>query len=250
MKYALIAQPNRGNMLVMEYRLTYHMALAQYIHKDETYLNFYKLMRMQDHFIMLDNGAAENGHSIGIENVVKAADMIGGVDEIVMPDVLDEMRATVAATFTACKFVDERKRAVVPQGRDWQEWEECAVALVKFGCRTICVAKRYEAFKGGRVHALDIIRRHGWARTHDVHLLGCYRNPLKEIRDVMATDLWVRGIDTAAPISYAQHNDTIDHASWHSLDWDVPFKFDTAEYNMDLILKECHHAHNTPESGH
>lgn len=245
MKFALIAQPNRGDMLAIEYRLTYHMALAQYIHSDETYRNFYKLMRMQDHFIMLDNGAAENGHSIGIENVVAAADMIGGVDEIIMPDVLDEKRATVAATGNALQFVPINKRAVVPQGKNWEEWEQCAMDLVGMGCRTICVAKRYEALPGGRTYALEIIQKHRWHHIYDVHLLGCYRNPLREIGDVRLMP-WVRGIDTAAPISYAQHNETLDHPKWHSLEWDRPFDYDTAMTNMDLILEECH-AHNTPK---
>jgi hypothetical protein len=238
MKYALIAQPNGGDQLVNEFRLTYHLVLAQYVLSDRRYAAFYHNLHMQDHFIMLDNGAAENGHSIGIENVVRAADLVG-VDEIVMPDVLDECNATISATANAMKFVPERMRAVVPQGKDWADWEYCATHLVAMHCRTICVAKRYEAFEGGRAHALGIIRQHKWHLTHDVHLLGCYRNPLREILDAIEAAPWARGIDTSAPISYAQSGDTLDHPKWHSLVWDAPFHHTTAVVNMDLILEAC-----------
>jgi len=240
MKFALIAPPSHfGDQLLQQYRLTYHMVLAQYVLEDPYYEGIYQMLRKQDHFIMLDNGAAEKGHSIGIENVVKAADALGGVDEIVMPDVLDECNATIAATKAALKFVPERMRAVVPQGRDWADWEYCATTLITLGCRTICIAKRYEALPGGRPYALDIIRSHNWHQSHSVHLLGCYRNPLKEIRDIAASAPWVRGIDTAAPISYAQSGCSLDYPRWHSLVWNADFNFTVAEVNMDLILEAC-----------
>lgn len=238
MKFALIAQPNAGDQLVNQYHLTYHLVLAQYVLSDARYRSFYLNLHLQDHFIMLDNGAAENGHSIGIENVMKAADLIGS-DEVVMPDVLDECNATIAATYAALKSVPERMRAVVPQGRDWADWEYCATTLVGMGCRTICVAKRYEALPGGRVHALEIIKKHKWHRLYDIHLLGCYRNPLREILDAANVTSWIRGIDTAAPISYAQSGDTLDYPRWHSLEWDKPFNYTVACVNMDLILEAC-----------
>jgi hypothetical protein len=156
-----------------------------------------------------------------------------------MPDVLDECNATVSATGNAIKFVPERMRAIVPQGKDWADWEYCATTLVRLGCRTICVAKRYEALEGGRAHALGIIRRHKWHLTHDIHLLGCYRNPLREILNAIEVAPWVRGIDTSAPISYAQHGDTLDHPKWHSLEWNKPFRYGTAVVNMDFILEAC-----------
>lgn len=243
MKFALIAQPLNGDRLVSQYKLTYHMALAQYVLQDPAYAAFYQALHKQDHFIMLDNGAAENGHSIGIENVVRAAEMIDA-DEIIMPDVLDESRATIAATLAARQYVPERMRAVVPQGRDWEEWQDCALALLEFKCRTICVAKRYEALKGGRAYALKLIEDNGWHKTYNVHLLGCYRNPLGEIRNARKVAPWVRGIDTGAPIAYAQHGAILDHSRRYSLTWNGPFHFLTAEVNMELILEACR-AHNT-----
>jgi len=239
MKFALIVQPSYETpALLSDFRLVYHMALAQYVLVDEAYASLYKGLHEQDHFIMLDNGAAENGHSIGIENVVRAAEMIGA-DEIVMPDVLDECKATVAATYSSLKYVPIRMRAVVPQGKDWTEWENCALELVSFGCRTICIAKRYEDLPGGRVYALELIQKHLWHKSHDIHLLGCRRRPLIEIIHALEAAPWVRGIDTAAPIAYAQHGALIENPKWFSLQWNAPIHYGTAAHNVAEIVEAC-----------
>lgn len=239
MRLALIIPAEKGLTLIDRHRLFYHMALSQYVLSDPTYANLYQYLRGRGHFIMLDNGAAENGTSIGIVNVMAAVDMIGGVDEIVMPDVLDESRLTVQMTYAALSFVPPRQRAVVPHGRDWDSWTRCAYELISMGCRTICVAKRYEKLPGGRARALGIIADHGWHKTHDVHLLGCSSNPLREAEWAAKVAPWVRGIDTAAPISYAQAHASIDSPTWHSIDWDVPFGTGLASDNVKLMLGAC-----------
>ena len=239
MKFALITQSaNDGSKLLRGSSLTYHMALAQYILSDEAYRQIYHDLHYEDHFIMLDNGAAENGHSIGIDNVCEAAEMIGA-DEIVMPDVLDECKATIAATYNALAYVPVRRRAVCPQGHSWAEWERCALELVSFGCRTICIAKRYEAFPGGRVHALKLLMTHNWHKTHDVHLLGCKSRPLFEISKALKTAPWIRGIDTAAPIAYAQNNAPIENPHWYSFRWNEPFQCSVADHNVHAIQEVC-----------
>jgi hypothetical protein len=247
MKYALITPPNLGMKLLASFGLSYHMALAQYILADVHYKAVYQALHNFDHFIMVDNGAAENGVPLPIEKIVKAADMVGA-DEIVMPDVLDDMRATIKATYAALIHVKKKRRAVVPQGKDWNEWTDCTLELIQFGCRTICVAKRYEKLPGGRVKALEIIAAHGWQDDHDIHLLGCCKNPLKEIRDALNVAPWVRGIDTAAPVSYAQHGTPLT-GEWHSLDWNKPIDWDVAKLNVQAILEACHNACYTKESG-
>ena len=239
MKFALIIQPLYGcESLLSTYNLGYHMALAQYVLSDERYAAIYKKLHAQGHFIMLDNGAAENGHSIGIENVVAAAEMIGA-DEIVMPDVLDECRATMMVTLPSLQYVPMHKRAVVPQGKDWTDWENCAFELVEMHCHTICVAKRYEDLPGGRAHALQLIESHGWHKTHNIHLLGCRRRPLIEISEALRVAPWVRGIDTAAPIGYAQNGALIEASHWFSFQWNVPLQYAVAEHNIEEVLDAC-----------
>jgi len=250
MKYALIAPPTESLRLLAVYGLTYHMALAQYVLNDERYQKVYKMMHDLDHFIILDNGAAENGVPLDIKDIVKAANLVGA-DEVVMPDVLDDIDGTLSRTHAALPYIPARYRAMVPQGKNWGQWTECLREMINMGCATICIAKRYEALSGGRAEALSIIMKNYWAWNHHIHLLGCYRRPLYEIRSALKMYPQVRGIDTAAPVSFAQHDDTIgDDTIWHSLDWDASMEYDRACDNVKLILKECHNARNITEPGY
>lgn len=243
MKYALVTPP-QGFPLIEEARLGYHFVLAQYC-EDPTYEQFYRDCHERGHFIMLDNGAAEMGSSISIERIMDVAAKICP-DEIVMPDVLDDCQQTLLRTEQALDYVPRKQRAMCPQGKTWKEWEDCADVMVNdLGCTTICVAKRYEKFPGGRAHALRIIMSHFWQHTHTVHLLGCYENPLAEIAAAYRAMPSVRGVDTGAPVAYAQKNVTLDFPTHSSLDWNKEFDLNLARHNVDLYLNahRGNHAH-------
>jgi hypothetical protein len=233
MKYALITPP-AGFRFVTEYHLGYHFVLSQYC-TDYKYLKFYQRMHEYGHFIMLDNGAAELGASIDISLVIKAAEAVGA-DEIIMPDVLDDFTGTLSRTSQAVDLVPLKQRAMVPQGKDWLEWEACARIMVGMGCATICVAKRYENLPGGRSHGLEIIKAYSWHHTHNIHLLGCYRNPLKEIAAAYTTLPTIRGVDTGAAIAYAQAGALLNTSAHHSLDWNDPFDTNLTYNNISLYL--------------
>lgn len=243
MKYALIVPPP-NLQIIDEFHLGYHFILAQYC-KDPVYRDFYKQKHEQGHFIMMDNGAAELGASIDIKDVVEAANEVGA-DEIVMPDVLDDYVQTLQRTANAVEFVSRKQRAMVPQATNWKDWETCARLMINMGCATLCVAKRYEKFPGGRSHALKIIMDHGWDRTHNIHLLGCYKNPLREIRAAYRTMCKIRGVDTGAAIAYTQCGMALNFSGHCSLNWKAPFEPDLARHNIDLYLHahEENHAHN------
>ena len=237
MKLALVAPPQALH-LVESQRLSYHLVLAQYVLPDPVYADFYHKLHDKGDFIMLDNGAAENGHSLGIDELLVAAERVHA-DEIVMPDVLDEAAGTLMLTQRSIPSVPRRMRAVVPQGRNWAEWEYCATQLVTYGCVTICVAKRYEKLPGGRVEALRIIKQHRWAWDHNIHLLGCSQRPLVEIGAAYNEYYGIRGIDTGAPIAYAQAGRSIDSDRHASLQWQAPFNDDMALSNIRLTLGAC-----------
>src|SRR5690606_32368698 len=129
--------------------------------------------------------------------------------------------------------------AMCPQGTTWEEWLECAIQMIHMGCATLCVAKRYEKLPGGRSYALRMIEAEGWNETHTIHLLGCYRNPLREIYRAHQTMPSIRGVDTGAAIAYTQHNVSLNSPDHCSLDWDAPFDSELAKANIDLYL----HAH-------
>jgi len=249
MKLALIA-PLSGFDLVLSLRLSYHLLLAQYVLTDSLYSTFYRGLHDQGDFIMLDNGAAEKTVGIDIHMLMQAAELVGA-DEIVMPDVLDEAAASLSMATRNLHYVPRHKRAMVPQGRSWTEWEYCATHMVNMGCATICIAKRYEALPGGRVKALQIIEEHQWEWSHHIHLLGCYNRPLHEASAAFAEYSSIRGLDTSAPIAYAQAGLSIDSTRRASLVWEAPYNQKLAKRNAISMMIACQgdpNARNPKES--
>lgn len=242
MKFACVSNVNS-----IRFGLSFHLVLAQHVLNDSTYLAYFQLMKERDHFIMMDNGAAELGTSIPIQDICQAAALLEP-DEIIFPDALDDYKVTLIESERALPYFPKRMRAMVPQGKNWAEWEMCAKFMVEMGCRTICVAKRYERFVGGRSYALEIIKKHGWNEEHDIHLLGCNSDPLLEISQALNVLPTIRSLDTAAPVSYAQNNQELKlGAPWHSLEWDKPADLDLVGRNIAIIVEACH-AHYTKES--
>lgn len=234
MKYAVITPP-AGFPLVKEFDLGYHFVLSQYC-TDPAYKRFYQEAHSRGHFIIVDNGAAEFGASIDILTVTQVADEIGA-DEIILPDVLDNCERTLEYTKKALKFVPVRRRAMCPQGKDWAEWLRCASSMFDWGCATLCVAKRYERFPGGRSHALELIVERDWHKTCNIHLLGCYENPLREIGLAYRTLPEIRGVDTGAAVAYAQAGvDLGDSKDHHSLSWTEPIPFHLARLNIEKYM--------------
>ena len=234
MKYAIITPP-AGLPLVGEFNLGYHFVLSQYC-TDPSYKSFYQEAHARGQFIMVDNGAAELGASIDIGTVTEVADELGA-DEIILPDVLDDYAQTMKYTERALAFVPQKRRAMCPQGTNWTEWLRCAEQMIKWGCATLCIAKRYERLPGGRPYALQLVKERGWHEICNIHLLGCYENPLKEIAQAYIAFPGIRGVDTGAAIAYAQAGaDLGDSRIHHSLSWTAPVPPHLARLNIEKYL--------------
>lgn len=224
MKCAIIAPP--GNLLsaVERHGGSYHMALGQHLATDPKYLTQFERFRKRGDFIIVDNGAAENdGSNVPFRDIVEAARVIRA-DEIVLPDVLKDKDATLKRSTNphTLSMVPPKRRMVVPQGRDWEEWRECLETLTTLARpASIGVPKWLESLPGGRAHALDYIynRTRIWM-YYNIHLLGIYRKPFSEVQDAVQISPDIRGIDTGAPIAWAQRgvpfNEDFAH---HSLQW-------------------------------
>ena len=210
----------------------FHFALAQHV-KEASYAAWFKRWHEFGHFIMMDNGAAE-GERLDNKDLIEAAGIIGA-DEVVMPDVLRDKHGTINATRAALSLVPERNRAMAPQGADWFEWEACAKILVSYGCATICIPKLYEGYPGGRAHALAIIRGYHWDWDHNIHLLGCYNDPVREIVLAHKHTPWIRSVDTGAPVAYAQADKSLWDEGHESLDWHKEPNMAQMLYNPGIL---------------
>lgn len=212
MKFALISDPA---FEAYQRRRGFHLALAQYF-TSRPYTMMFRDLRRAHAFIMLDNGVAE-GTPQEWYKILAINDLIEP-DEIVLPDVMRDAEGTATASAKVASTIPLYKRAVVPQGKDWTEWRWCLDAMHNsFDFTTICVAKHLESLPGGRAQAVKFIRD-SYGTRHNVHLLGFYANPLKEIANLAPVKEHIRSIDSAAPIAWAQQalllkDNTTEHCS-------------------------------------
>lgn len=237
MKLAVIA-PKHLMPYVAPLNLGYHMALGQELSRDAKYREIFRRLGNKGHFIMVDNGAAEHD-VIPFDQIVHHANMIHAA-EIVMPDVLRNGQETLRVLLdpAALKLVPANRRMVVPQGDSWDEWEVCLHTIASsIYFASIGVAKHLERLDGGRSHALKVMKEHGYLERFQIHMLGCYDNPLMEAH--RARMFRPRGLDTGAPIAYAQAGYSLHLSQHHSLDWKAGADPDIIRSNLKSLLEAC-----------
>lgn len=240
MKFALVTGPNHFD-LVEFYSLGYHLLLAPELLTDSKYLGYYLNKRRQGHFLIVDNGAAELGESLNFNDVLKVAEKVGA-DEIALPDVLEDSEATLSASIKHYHKVPRQHRMFIPQGRSVLEWFACLHdAMAKFDFATIGIPKLMEMYPGGRAGIIDSIVESGAQNRYNIHLLGCYKAPLKEVQSAYkAGKGFVRGIDTAAPLAYAHQGQSMKYEKHLSYIWNVKVAASgVATTNVADMLKAC-----------
>lgn len=265
MKLAVVC-PKEYHSLLGILNMSFHLVEAIQAYEDDAYLQWYKGRRDTGQFIMMDNGAAEvsvvhHGSAMEAEGVVRYEDVLPfttvlaiaeqlRADEIILPDMKMDAKWTLKHSKEWAKDVAPRKRAVVPQGTNWEEWEENLARLV-VDCTpaTICVTKDYEELPGGRAHAIQIIKEMGYFGNRHVHLLGLKALPPRgirtEIQDILEMHPSVRSLDTGAPIAYAQHDVSIrDHRIRFSLDWNAEAGKGLVLTNIMMLRDWCEGVNN------
>jgi predicted phosphohydrolase len=222
MKFAAIVPPAQTTILSLANN-AYHMALGQWLIQHAEYRNFYQRVHGRGGFIIVDNGAAEpEDERVPFDQIVKAAEDIGA-DEVVLPDVIRDAEATVEAT-TDSRWLDiipATKRLIIPQGDNWDDWVACLNEVherLDGAYRTIGVAKHLERLPGGRHWALTILKEAGYTEFFDIHLFGIWEDPFEEITKAADAYPGVRGIDSGAPIAFAQQGSKVVDGRHVSLD--------------------------------
>lgn len=236
MKLATIAPPQYAKHIA---HAGYHMALGQHLMDDPTYLNVYRTVHRRGGFILVDNGAAE-GDIRPFIDVVAVANEIGA-DEIAMPDVLRDGPATfeVASDPYALGLVPPHRRMMIPQGNSWEEWRECARSMVQtLDFATIGIPKHLERLEWGRGRALLILNELGVLSEYNIHLLGVWADAEAEVRRALSVYRNIRGIDTGAPIAYAQNGNPLHGARHYSLEWNDDGQADGMLIDANIHLME------------
>lgn len=238
MKLATITPPRLLDALT-ETSSAYHMALGQELVRDAFYFNYYARAVEEGHFVLVDNGAAEpEEERVPFGEIVAVAKFMNAT-EIVMPDVLRDANATIRGTTEArwLELIPPAMRCVVPQGKSWQEWLYCLRALMdKMEFRTIGVAKHLEQLPGGRAVGLQLLHNYAFDQFYDVHMFGIWEKPFTEIRAALNTACRIRGIDSGAPIAYAQSEKQYITDDYHcSLDWNKKAKLSDVVWNINVL---------------
>lgn len=223
MKLSLIGSPHDFGLL-NHVDTSYHLVLAQQLLFEPDYISYYKAKRIRGDFIIVDNGAAELGESLPFDDVLQAAEQINA-DEICLPDKLKDADRTLDLHYKYYQKVPSYRRMAIPQGKDGKEWLYCLDELLDIlDFFSVGVPKHLDDSSEGRMFVLGEMERRGYHKMFHVHLLGCNKAPLYEVKLVQKNFPWVRGIDTAAPLAYAQASQTLNYGKHISYNWHTPTK--------------------------
>lgn len=204
-----------------------HLVLPEHF-DDDRYLQFYKYRRSVGDYVIMDNGAHEHAGPLPIsELMMRAAEL--GPNEIVLPDVQRDKRATIIATNNALAWIRQNPESydaagrpnlmVVPQGTTMDEWSSCRDAIYHTWDHldmqprrypVIGIAKHHEdLITGGISRLVASCRVHPQIKDCQIHLLGWPRrlHVVKEVRHMYPE---VRSIDTARAYTFAKMEVPID----------------------------------------
>lgn len=183
----------------------YQLLLPQ-LTESHKYVKAYHRRRREGDFMILDNGAAE-GVETTPEKLHKLAEHMM-VNEIVIPDTLLDMQATVSQAIEFEKYVSPKFRYMaVAQGKTLHECYECIHHFAKLPyISTIGIPRHVITTVDGdaRFHLVRFIRNN-FNQQFDIHLLGMNPAFINEL-DAFGYSYQVcnvRGVDTSAPFTYA-----------------------------------------------
>ena len=187
----------------------YHMCLSNIVAKNDVYAkHFAELAKSENHWVLMDNGAAE-GEQLSVDELIACYQRINP-QEVVLPDTLLNGKETIQKSKDALKLIcDFYDGAVpftfmaVPQGATLYEWKECACEMVQWPeVKAIGISKFLQMETGDlyarerAVRILDDLFKQYNRYDIEVHLLGCSESPAV-IDTIRRRFPFVRGCDSA-----------------------------------------------------
>lgn len=204
MKLALIPPYSQVNSI---FRTDYQLVLPEHL-SNKDYQDAYIAARRNGDYLIMDNGAAEGRLLSPGELRSMALGLM--VNEIVVPDVLGDMYATLRMAKEFFQFgVDTRfKYMGVVQGQTLDECCACVEAYYSdHGNITVLGLPRHliSTTKNKKARAELAAYIYSNYPGYQIHLLGTNPSYIRELRenayDFHAAN--VRGVDTSAPFNYA-----------------------------------------------
>lgn len=206
-------------LLGQEHSNDYNMCLYHIVRDNPTYANYFKKLREEGKFVIMDNGAAE-GVNPTHEELMEVYGLVEP-SEIVLPDVVYDKEETLKRTeeayraFTQAGLHEKYQFMAVPQGANFTEWLSCMKTMIKQKhITTIGISKfvtpRYQREMGRdanvRMECVDAVLQEAYrlGREVQIHLLGCWDNPIEIGEISTAFEDKVRGTDSAIAYVYTR----------------------------------------------
>jgi hypothetical protein len=188
------------NMLDLVRKDTYHLVLAP-LCANVQYLDFYR--KHQRGHKILDNGVYEGANLTDRELLTIAIKV--GATEVVAPDVLDDMEATVDRLHRFMSLADPNmfKIMVLLHAKTWVEFKYILSVALEVPNVSIGLPKRAALYFGpdARITEAEIVRQ--VSPEVPIHAFGCTDNILEAAG--LAQQGFVRGIDSADPVVRGLH---------------------------------------------
>jgi len=211
---------------------TYGMALAHWIHEDREYG---ERMRANTKYLILDNGAFED-KTLSF-NDLKAAIAICRPDEIVLPDVPGDGKATLKLSWSAFAELRPQRCMFVPQGRTYDEWTACLSRWLRnWGNRDeylvigVTPLRKLDSSveAKGRVECLQFAAQ----TKRPIHLLGL-ASPQYFCRNILPIVgiLGIRGLDTSIAFTLGANN-VLFHSNAEKIDLGDPLQYISLSSNQ------------------
>jgi hypothetical protein len=188
---------------------TVHHVAAQQILHDEAYLAFFREEARLGATIVVDNGVFDLGKSLGPGDLVRAARAVEA-EEIILPDVIGDGPATVAASDNAAaELLDlggEFRFCAVVHGADDGEWLRCYDHFLScgyVGAIALPASRRKGPageLCGNRAAATRYLHDHGLVdQRRTYRLLGLGRSGHLELFR-QREHAWIASVDCATPV--------------------------------------------------
>jgi hypothetical protein len=176
----------------------YHMALTHLVLKYPEYVDYYKRKRG---YVILDNSLIELGGSVKLRTILDAAEKIGP-DEIVLPDVYKDGKATLKSVkkslieYSGYQYTGGYELQAVCHGKDFKEWCYVWDELNKIDELHCIAIPKVTTNQFGRLKAVRYALENN-PNNKEIHLLGCWDtvDEFKEYTDVEKNA--IRGVDTS-----------------------------------------------------
>lgn len=186
----------------------YNMCLANVAIKDHSYAEYFRQKSVMGQFVLMDNGAAE-GDQLDMNDLIRCYHYVEP-NEVVLPDTLLDGNDTIEKSEVAIRKLHSHYGSelpftlmAVPQGRNLDEWSECAREFVKnpeiksLGVSKFLQMETHDPFVRGRaVKELGKLLRYYNRYDMEVHLLGLSENPCI-VKTIQNKYPFVRGCDSA-----------------------------------------------------